>query len=222
MIRWYLRVSTEEQGDSGAGIEAQRRALRFRYPFEDLPLAAGGEGTALCREYVDTASGKTLDRPQLNELLHDIEPGDTLAVAKLDRLSRSVGDFAALLDTAASGGWAIVALDLGVDTTTPTGKLVANVMISVAQWEREIIGQRTREALAERKAAGVTLGRPVEVSSDVEDLVVLMYTSGFSLQEMADQLDSDGYKPPRSDTWHKSTVARIVSRLLKEGRLRRA
>jgi DNA invertase Pin-like site-specific DNA recombinase len=83
-----------------------------------------------------------------------------IVTAKLDRLSRSVIDFAKLLAEARKRGFKIVALDLGLDLSTPQGELVANVIASVAQWERRIIGQRTAEGLAAKKAQGVKLGRP--------------------------------------------------------------
>jgi DNA invertase Pin-like site-specific DNA recombinase len=83
---------------------------------------------------------------------------DALVVAKLDRLSRSVGDFAGLMDLARRQGWALIALDLGVDTTTPAGEMMANVMASFAQFERRVIAQRTKDALAQAKARGVRLG----------------------------------------------------------------
>jgi DNA invertase Pin-like site-specific DNA recombinase len=81
-------------------------------------------------------------------------------VAKLDRLGRSIVDFARLLEAARKKGFNIAALDLGPDLSTPQGELVANVIASVAQWERRMVGQRTREALAVRRAQGIRLGRP--------------------------------------------------------------
>jgi len=81
-----------------------------------------------------------------------------IIVSKLDRLSRSVHDFAGLMQQAQRQGWGLVALDVGIDMTTPVGGLIANVMASVAEWERRVIGQRTAAALAARRAAGVRLG----------------------------------------------------------------
>ena len=78
-------------------------------------------------------------------------------VAKLDRLSRSMLDFAALMNAAQKQGWALVALDLGVDTSTPYGEMMANVLATFAQFERRLISQRTKEALAQKRAAGVQL-----------------------------------------------------------------
>jgi DNA invertase Pin-like site-specific DNA recombinase len=81
--------------------------------------------------------------------------------SKLDCISRSVTDFAKLLERANTRGWRLVLLDLGVDTSTPAGEFVANTIANSAQYERRLIGQRTREALAAKKAAGVRLGRPL-------------------------------------------------------------
>jgi len=88
-------------------------------------------------------------------------------VSKLDRLSRSLLDFAGLMHRAQVGGWNVVALDLGIDLATPAGEFMASVMASAAQWERRIIGQRTRDALAVRKAEGHRLGRPSSLPREV-------------------------------------------------------
>lgn len=133
----YLRVSTEEQASSGLGLDAQRESIR-RY--------VDAQGWSV-DWYVDEGlSAKSLARPQLQAALtrlHVIPKRrdvDGIVVAKLDRLSRSVHDFSGILKLASARKWAVVAIDLGVDTSTPTGKLVANVMMSVAEWEREVIG----------------------------------------------------------------------------------
>jgi DNA invertase Pin-like site-specific DNA recombinase len=108
------------------------------------------------------------ERFGLSEAIAYIEQGhaDVLMVAKLDRLTRSVGDFASLVDRAKKKGWAIVALDLGVDMTTPAGELMANVLASFAQFERRLIGQRTKDGLAAKRASGVRLGRPSTLSEE--------------------------------------------------------
>src|SRR5215210_7973308 len=134
----YARVSTGEQAESGGGLAAQRSAL-------EAEAARRGWELVAIRE--DVASGRrTSGRPGLEAALAAVDGGeaDALAVAKLDRLSRSLLDFAGLLERARRRGWTLVALDLGVDTSTPQGELVANVIASVAQWERRIIGQRTK------------------------------------------------------------------------------
>lgn len=205
MVYAYLRVSTDEQGDSGLGLEAQRRTLTDWFT-RDL---AGDR----LRWIEEVASAKDVEhRPELCNVLGLLRPGDTIAVSKMDRLTRSVVDFGQLLEAAKDGGWYIVGLDLGVDTSTPTGELIANIMVSVSQWERRIIGQRTKEALAERRAAGQTLGRPTEASEEAIS----------AIRELAQIADGPGYiarklheadiAPPRGDVWHRSTVARIMAR----------
>ena len=95
--------------------------------------------------------------------LEAIEAGtaEGLVVAKLDRLSRSLLDFAALMERGRKRGWNLIALDLGVDTSTPSGEMMASVLATFAQqFERRLIGQRTKDALAVKRSQGVVLGRP--------------------------------------------------------------
>jgi len=160
------------------------------------------------------ASGKSMSRPGIQAALAALgrREASVLVVAKLDRLSRSVQDFAATMATAQKQGWALVALDLGVDTTTPAGELIANVMASVAQWERRIIGARTRDALAERKAAGVRLGRERMASGEVVARIVAASSAGHTVAAIARALDADAVPTPFGGLrWYPSTVARIVA-----------
>jgi DNA invertase Pin-like site-specific DNA recombinase len=203
----YARVSTAEQADSGASLGAQREAIeaevrRRRWKLVEL--------------FTDTASGKSLNgRHGLSKALAVLESGeaDVLVVAKLDRLSRSLKDFARLMEDAASQKWALVALDLGVDTTTPSGELVANVMASVAQWERRAIGQRTKDALALRRKEGVRLGRPVVLSDSLRRSIQRMRNQGRSFQSIADQLNKKGISRAHGgDKWYASTVRAVLNR----------
>lgn len=143
MTVWaYVRVSTTDQAESGLGLAAQRAAIESE---------AARRGWDV--EWVEDAgrSGATLDRPALTAMLAKIRRGDVLVVAKLDRLSRSLMDFAGLMSRAHAEGWAVVALDLGLDLTTPSGELMANVMATFAHFERRLISQRTKEAMAQLK-----------------------------------------------------------------------
>ena len=164
----YCRVSTGQQGESGLGLDAQASVIRAeaeRREWGEIPL------------FVDVASGKTTRRrPKLSAALAELAAGRArvLVVSKLDRLSRSLLDFAALMATAQREGWSIVALDIGVDTSTVNGELVANIIMALAQWERRIIGQRTKDALAEVKGRGTKLGRPTTVSSMASWSFVMM------------------------------------------------
>lgn len=201
----YLRVSTREQADSGAGLAAQRAAIQSeadRRGWEVTWIEDAGE------------SGKTMRRAGIQEALQLLKrrKASALVVAKLDRLSRSVQDFAGTLELAKRQRWAVVALDLGVDTTTPTGKLVAHVLASVAEWEREAIGQRTRDALAARKAAGVRLGRQRMTPPHVVEWIEREWRAGQTARAIARSLDAAGIATPNGGKrWYPSTVARLLT-----------
>ena len=199
----YMRVSTEEQGDSRAGLEAQESAIRAEVE---------RRGWTLTETYTDVASGKSLrKRDNLGRALRALAAGEaeTLIVAKLDRLSRSVLDFAGIMETAAKEGWSLNVLDLGVDTTTPNGELVANIMISMAQWERRIIGERTKSALAAVKARGTHVGRKSGIDPETVRLIRILRDSGRSWQQIADALASNGVDTSQGGKWHAATVRKI-------------
>lgn len=202
----YVRVSTDDQADSGLGLEAQRAAIEGE---------AARRGWDLVRVFTDTASGKSLSRrPGLEQALATLESGgaDALVVSKLDRLSRSTKDFGELMERAQRKGWAPVVLDLGVDTTTPAGELVASVMVSVAQWERRAIGQRTKEALAAKKAQGARLGRPRQLPEATRKRVIRLHRKGLSLRAIAETLNEAGVPTAQGGArWHASTVRKIVA-----------
>ncbi len=125
-----------------------------------------------------------------------------LCVSKLDRLSRSVHDFSGLLQRAQRRGWSLCVLDLALDTTSPAGALVANVMASVSEWERALIGARTRDALAIKKANGVKLGRPREMSTEAVARIRELHRSGHRVAEIARILDQEGISTPRGGRWY--------------------
>jgi len=181
----YLRVSTTEQADSGAGLDAQRAAI-----------AAEADRQGWTVEYVTDAglSGVTLARPALTEALDRLDRGDAdaLVAAKLDRVSRSVADFAGLLDRAQRKGWRLVLLDTGVDTSTASGEMVSNMLASAAQYERRLISQRTRDALAAKRAQGVRLGRPSTLPREVVARIVIERAKGWGLRVIAEGLTADG------------------------------
>lgn len=199
----YLRVSTEEQGDSRLGLESQEHAIRSEVE---------RRGWELVDLRSDVASGKSLrKRDNLGRTLRDLRDGhaEALVVAKLDRLSRSVLDFAALMETAQGEGWSINVLDLGVDTTTPNGELVANIMIAMAQWERKIIGERTRNALAAVKARGTHVGRKSNVDPETMRLIRVLRKDGKSYAGIAEALEREGIATAQGGTWHAATVRKL-------------
>lgn len=199
----YLRVSTSGQEH---GIDAQRTAIAGE---------ASRKGWQV--RWVDDAgrSGKSIERPGIQAALEALAAGEVnaLVVSRLDRLSRSMVDFARLLELAAGQGWSIIALDLNLDTSTPTGKLVASVMAAVAQWERETIGLRTREGLAAARAKGVKIGRPSRHSPSIARQIRQDRQRGLSYQAIADRLNKAAVPLPGGGAkWHPSTVRRAELR----------
>lgn len=202
----YFRVSTDAQGDSGAGLAAQ---------METVAAERKRRGWVEVDKFTDVASGKTLRRrPQLDAALEVMARGDAdlLVVAKLDRLSRSLLDFAALMARAQDEGWGIVAIDIGVDTSTINGELVANIIMSLAQWERRIIGQRTKDALGAVRSSGTKLGRPSTLDPATASLIRMLAEDGRSLRSIARRLNDDGVPTSQGGRWHASTVRLIVSK----------
>lgn len=201
----YCRVSTSEQADSGAGLEAQRQAIEAECERREWRLLEVIEDAG--------ASARDLKRPGIQAALAKLEGGDAdaLMVAKLDRLSRSVLDFAGLMDRANREGWSLVALDLGVDTSTPSGEMMANVLSSFAQFERRLIGQRTKEALAVKRSEGVRLGRPRETPDDVVRRIVSERSAKATLKAIADGLNRDGIPTARGGAkWWPETVRSVL------------
>lgn len=203
----YVRVSTDEQLDSGAGLEAQRHSIREE---------CGRRGWRLAELYEDAASGRAIaGRAGLRAALTTLDGhlAEALVVAKLDRLSRSLLDFSALMEQSRRKGWALVALDLGVDTTTPSGEMMANVLAVFAQFERRLIGQRTREALAVKQRQGVRLGRPPVLADAILKRIRRERSRGRSLAAIARGLSNDGVPTAHGGRrWYVSTVRSIIRR----------
>ncbi len=201
----YVRVSTGEQAVSGAGLEAQRRAIRDECARRRWDLVA------ICEDRGSSAKG--LQRPGLTNALQTVESGgaEAILVAKVDRLSRSLTDFAGLMERSRRQGWALVALDLGVDTTTPSGEMLANVLAVFAQFERRIIGERTRVALAVRRSEGVRLGRPDAVPSHTVHRIRSLSESGQSLSGIARTFNAQSVPTSHGGLrWYPSTVRAVL------------
>ena len=201
----YLRVSTEEQALSGLGLADQRAAIEREAERRDWPAV-----TFLSDEGY---SAKNLERPAIAEAIGRLRAGQAalLVVSKLDRLSRSLLDFATLMDQAHREGWELVVLDLALDTTTPSGRLMANVMASFAEYERHLIGQRTSAALQQRKAQGVRLGRPQRMPDELVVRIVREHHAGRRMADIARGLEADGVPPVRGGrAWYASTIAGVL------------
>jgi site-specific DNA recombinase len=226
----YVRVSTDEQADNGVSLDAQRAKLTAYAVAMDLDLVA----------IVDDAgkSAKSLDRPGLAVALGMLDTGDAdaLLVVKLDRVTRNVRDLGELLDRyfgpTAPAGAELLSVGDSIDTRTAAGRLMLNVLISVAQWEREACGERTRAALAQVRAEGVRLGgaalgwnRTGEtdedgrriVAEDASELAAVdriraLRADGLSLREIAATLTDEGYRTKRGGTWAAETVRKVLAR----------
>ncbi len=155
----YIRVSTEAQAESGLSLDAQRAKLQAYATAMDLELVAIVEDAG--------ESAMSLVRAGLARVLGMLDAGevDGVLVAKLDRLTRSVRDLADLIERYFAERPTVRACTLlsvadSIDTRTAAGRLVLNVLASVGQWEREVIGERTREAQDVLRDRGVKLGRP--------------------------------------------------------------
>lgn len=197
----YCRVSTAEQGTSGLGLDAQRTALEAE---------AERRGWGRLGLVVEVASAKSLKgRPLLRETLERLDRGEAtvLVVAKADRIARNTADLLGIAARAERNGWALVLLDLQVDTTTPAGRFLLTSMAAVAQLERDLISQRTKDALAAKKAAGHRLGRPSALPASTLDRCVGLRAQGLSLPAIAAALEADGVRTATGGTrWYPSTV----------------
>lgn len=205
----YVRVSTREQHDSRAGLEAQISAIRE---------AASQRGWDLVHIAEDGGvSGGTAwrERPALADAVGRLErrEAEVLMVSRLDRLSRSVSDFAQLVERARRKRWQVVILDAGVDTSTAVGELVANVLASFAQFERKLIGERTREAMAAKRAAGHHMGRRSTLATTIVQRINNERRQGLTLQQIADGLNRDNIATGQGGRkWHSATVHHVLSR----------
>jgi len=201
----YVRVSTEEQATSGLGLDAQRAAIESECARRGQPLLAVYEDAGI--------SAKSLDRPALAEALGALDRGEATAlmVSKLDRLTRSVHDATGLMLRAERAGWGLVALDVAVDTTTPQGAAMAQVLAVFAELERRLIGQRTKDALAVKRAQGVRLGRPPVLPADVVDRILAERQRGAGWSTIARGLDADGVRTAQGgERWYPATVRSVA------------
>lgn len=213
----YFRVSTDKQGRSGLGLDAQQQAVR---------QFIGGEPDA---SYIEVESGANRDRPQLAAAIKDCKrTGASLVVAKLDRLARDVQLILSIVDS----GIVVRFVDLPeINPADPTGRLMLTMMASFAEFERRIISKRTREALAAKKARGFKLGSPTpERGSAAGNAVIRERADAFaikvlplirtlreqgatSLRDLAAELTARNVPTAKGGTvWHASAVANVLKR----------
>ncbi len=216
----YVRVSTEQQASDGVSLAAQREKIEQYCALYDLDLIAVVEDAG--------ASAKTLERDGLSEVLALMEAGQAqaLVVAKLDRLTRSVADLATLLEKYFAGRFDLVSVGEQVNTGTAAGRLVLNVLMSVSQWEREAISERTKTALQHKKARGQLVGSVpygycldadgATLNEDAEEQEIIhavekFHAAGLSLGKIAAQLGTHGYTSRGGGKWHPQTIKNILA-----------
>lgn len=223
----YVRVSSEQQANEGVSLDAQRSRLKAHCHAQELVLVdvVADEGY----------SAKSLDRPGLGQALRMLMDGkaDAIIVVKLDRLTRSVKDLGHLCDTYFREGMPhyLLSVSDAIDTRSAGGKLILNVLMSVAQWEREAIGERTQEALNELTRQGVYLGGApygwrysdetdsngrrylLEVPEEQAGIrrICELYDADVYLKDICTMLDAEGI-PARGARWHKPILSRVLNR----------
>ena len=218
----YIRVSTEKQADSGVSLEAQEAKIR---------AMAVVQGADLAEAIVDAGeSAKSLNRPGMERLLSLVDAGavDVVIIAKLDRLTRSVADLAELLKRFERRGVSLVSVADSLDTRSAAGRLVLNIMVSVSQWEREAIGERTRDAMSHKRAKGERVGTvpfgfrmadgsrleedPAE--QDILSRIRHLKAAGNTTRQIAEELNRQGFTTRRGTAWRFQYVAAALKAAL--------
>lgn len=215
----YVRVSTEKQADFGVSLDAQAEKVR---------AMAVVQGAELVDLIVDVGeSAKSLNRPGMVRLLAlvDSRAVDTVIIAKLDRLTRSVKDLAELLERFTRRGVALVSVAESLDTGTAAGRLVLNIMVSVSQWEREAIGERTRDAMHHKRANGERVGTipfgfhaaadGLHLETDVAEQGIKsrireLKALGHTTRQIAEELNRQGFTTRRGTAWRFQYVAEAL------------
>jgi site-specific DNA recombinase len=217
----YARVSSEQQADTGASLAVQAQKITAYCQVKDWALVEVIRDAGL--------SAKDTQRPGLARVLSLVEARkvDVVIVAKLDRLTRSVSDLDKLMKRFRRHKVALVSLAESLDATTATGELMMNLLASVSQWERKVIGERTSAVLQHKRAnrektGGVTRygwrlardGKHVEPHAGEQALIQAakaLKAQGLSLRQIGAQLTEQGYRPRAGRTWLSQTVANLLT-----------
>ena len=216
----YVRVSTDKQADHGVSLEAQETKIR---------AMATVQGAELVELIVDGGeSAKNLNRPGMERLLSLVNEGkvQTVIIAKLDRLTRSVRDLAELLERFQRRGVSLVSVAESLDTGSAAGRLVINIMTAVSQWEREAIGERTRDAMQHKRSNGQRVGNLAYgyrssadgkyVEAEPTEQAALAQIRGLrdqgrSLREIASALNRQALRTRRGSNWRHDHILRIIA-----------
>lgn len=200
----YTRVSTDQQADSGLGLEAQRAAC------VEYCEARGWTWEVMS----DPGCSGAQINPELQRALGKLAArrADVLVTAKMDRIARSVTNAADLLDRAKRQGWALAVVDIGLDLSTTAGRAMAQMLAVFAEMERALIGARISEAAAAKKARGEHVGRRSVIPPMILNRIVYERDQGRSFNAIATGLTADDVVTPGGRReWQSSTVRRAYS-----------
>jgi site-specific DNA recombinase len=223
----YARVSTGKQEHS---IPAQVDKIRAQALLKDLEL------TGIIED--EDASAKSLERPGMKRLLEMVERGElsTVIITKLDRLTRRIADIDKLLQLFDRKKVTLISTAESLDTASATGRMMVNLIVLMSQWEREIIGERTQEAMAGMKRRGLQIGNVPygfkrgnavgtnkqgkvvfnltweETEQDVLRMILALRSCSkpLSFQAIADELNKSGFKTRRGSNWKAEYVWNVM------------
>ncbi len=203
----YIRVSTDDQAATGVGLEAQRAAIEAE---------ADRRGWTVVGWYADEgiSGGKSVEcRPGLAAAIEAIEDAEAaiLMVAKTDRVARGLRTLLDVIDRVEAARGAVVSVDNTIDTSTAAGRFTTQIMGGVAELERALISDRTKAALAVKRANGVRLGRPSALPREVVARIVAAKASGASLRAIAAELTAGAVPTAHGGAkWHAATIKRVL------------
>jgi site-specific DNA recombinase len=214
----YIRVSTEQQADEGVSLAAQRAKITAWCALNDYELVAIYEDAGI--------SGKTVSkRPQLQAALSEMKKGMALVVYSLSRLARSTKNCIEIADELKATGSDLVSLTEKIDTSSAMGEFFFTLIAALGQMERKVIGERTKAALAHKKANGekyapVPFGyaevnrrlKVVKHEADLIDEIFSKRASGETLQSIALALNEQGVIGKQGGKWYASSVSCILKR----------
>jgi len=219
----YIRVSTDGQADGGVSLEAQEAKARAWCLANDLEVAA---------VYVDAISGKRSDnRPGLQKAIAEVtRDGGVLIVYSLSRLARNTKETIELAERLERAGADLVSLTEKIDTTSAAGKMVFRMLAVLAEFERDLVSERTTAAMAHKRSKGERISSQIPYGFDLAEdgvslvrneneqrvlaIVGALRTSGYSMRAIAAELEKRGIRTKAGKKqWTHSTVQRILSRV---------
>ncbi|RLC89158.1 MAG: recombinase family protein [Chloroflexi bacterium] len=218
----YVRVSTVDQTESGLSLKYQEQKIKAYCEALDINLVETATDAGF--------SGKSLNRPAIQELIGIIKKKkiDAVVILKLDRLTRSVKDLGFFVELLEKSSIALISVQDSINTTTAAGRLILNVLGSVAQWEAEAVGERTKAALSVKKAAGERVGtipygysladdgkKLIENPAEQKGLRLMrrLRAKGLSYGKIAKELEKRKVKTKKGGDWQHKTIYNLCQKV---------